>query len=451
MKHTEFLRIGGGAGFSDDRIPPAVELAEQGQIDYLIFECLAERTIAREQQTKLQNPSKGYTPRLIERMSAVLPACVTHQIRIITNMGAANPESAAIETRKLARELGLGDVSCAIVTGDDVTELVRSHPELEIMESGLPVESLLPKMIASNAYLGADAIVRALETDAQIIITGRVADPSLFLAPMMHEFGWSYHDLPKIAAGTICGHLLECGAQVSGGNFADPGIKEVNNLSELGNPYADVHRDGRFSISKVAGTGGQVSLATVKEQLLYELHDPKHYITPDCILDVSELELLQLGLDRVQVTSALGKPRTPSYKVTVGYDDGYIGEGQISYAGPNALERAKWGAQIVQDRLKQRGFSYSEFRIDYIGMSSLHGLPEHRALPYEVRLRLAVRTDNKSAATAVGFECRALHINGPTGAGGGIDPVVKSVLAVQSVLIPRHWVDPNLQIRKITA
>ncbi|SMC44015.1 acyclic terpene utilization AtuA family protein [Polynucleobacter kasalickyi] len=451
MKHTEFLRIGGGAGFSDDRIPPAVELAEQGQIDYLIFECLAERTIAREQQTKLQNPSKGYTPRLIERMSAVLPACVTHQIRIITNMGAANPESAAIETRKLARELDLGDVSCAIVTGDDVTELVRSHPELEIMESGLPVESLLPKMIASNAYLGADAIVRALETDAQIIITGRVADPSLFLAPMMHEFGWSYHDLPKIAAGTVCGHLLECGAQVSGGNFADPGIKEVNNLSELGNPYADVHRDGRFSISKVAGTGGQVSLATVKEQLLYELHDPKHYITPDCILDVSELELLQLGLDRVQVTSALGKPRTPSYKVTVGYDDGYIGEGQISYAGPNALERAKWGAEIVQDRLKQRGFSYSEFRIDYIGMSSLHGLPEHRALPYEVRLRLAVRTDNKSAATAVGFECRALHINGPTGAGGGIDPVVKSVLAVQSVLIPRHWVDPNLQIRKITA
>jgi hypothetical protein len=449
MKHTEFLRIGGGAGFSDDRIPPAVELAELGDIDYLVFECLAERTIAREQQTKLQNPSKGYTPRLQERMAAVLPACVANQIRIVTNMGAANPESAALETRKLAKELGLGDVSCAVVTGDDVTELVRAHPELEIMENGLPVESLLPQMIASNAYLGADVIVKALETNAQIIITGRVADPSLFLAPMMHEFKWSYDDLQRIAAGTVCGHLLECGAQVSGGNFADPGKKEVDRLSELGNPFADVASTGSFSISKVAGSGGLVSLATVKEQLLYELHDPSHYITPDCVLDVMDLELIQLAKDRVQVLSARGKPRTPSYKVTVGYDDGYIGEGQISYAGPNALDRAKWGAQIVKDRLKQRGFSYSEFRVDYIGMSSLHGLPDNRVEPYEVRLRLVVRTPNKVAAQAVGFECRALHLNGPTGAGGGIDPLVKPVLAVQSVLIPRHWIDSQIQIRRM--
>ena len=449
MKHTEFLRIGGGAGFSDDRIPPAVELAELGDIDYLVFECLAERTIAREQQTKLQNPSKGYTPRLQERMAAVLPACVAKKIRIVTNMGAANPESAALETRKLAKDLGLGDVSCAVVTGDDVTELIRAHPELEIMENGLPVETLLPRMIASNAYLGADVIVKALETDAQIIITGRVADPSLFLAPMMHEFQWSYDDLERMAAGTVCGHLLECGAQVSGGNFADPGKKEVDRLSELGNPFADVASDGSFSISKVAGSGGLVSLATVKEQLLYELHDPSHYITPDCVLDITDLELIQLAKDRVQVQSARGKPRTPSYKVTVGYDDGYIGEGQISYAGPNALERAKWGAKTVQDRLKQRGFSYSEFRVDYIGMSSLHGLPENKVEPYEVRLRLVVRTPSKSAAQAVGFECRALHINGPTGAGGGIDPLVKAVLAVQSVLIPRHWIDSKIQIRKM--
>ena len=451
MKNNAFLRIGGGAGFSDDRIPPAVELAEFGNIDYLIFECLAERTIAREQQTKQKDPSKGYTPRLIERMSAVLPACVKNNIKIVTNMGAANPEAAAIETIQLAKNLGLGDIPCSIVTGDDVTELIRQHPELISLETGLPIESILPNIVCANAYLGADVIVKALQTDAQIVLTGRVADPSLFLAPMMFEYGWDYNDLQKIAAGTVCGHLLECGAQVSGGNFADPGKKIVDDLSRLGNPFADIKPDGIFSISKISGTGGRVSLATVKEQLLYEMHDPSQYITPDCILDITDLELFEPEKDRVIVSQAKGKPRTPSYKVTIGYEDGYIGEGQISYAGPNALERAKWGAQIVQDRLQQRGFQYSEFRIDYIGMSSLHGNLEARTVPYEVRLRLTARTTDKLAAQAVGFESRALHINGPTGAGGGTDPIVKAVLAVQSVLIPRDWVDGNIHIKKVIA
>lgn len=451
MKHAHFLRIGAGAGFSDDRIPPAVELAKQGALDYLVFECLAERTIAREQQTKQSQPSKGYTPRLSERMSAVLPACVAQQVRIVTNMGAANPESAAHVTRQLAQDLGLGDLSCAFVTGDDVTELIRQHPELPIMESGLPLESILPKMIAGNAYLGADVIVKALATGAQVVMTGRVADPSLFVAPLMYEFGWSYDDLPKIAAGTVCGHLLECGAQVSGGNFAAPGKNTVDDLSRLGNPFADIDREGLFSISKVPGTGGRVSCASVKEQLLYEIHDPSHYITPDCILDMTHLELLEIEKDRVQIAHASGRARTPSYKVTVGYDDGYIGEGQVSYAGHQAYEKAQWGAQIVQDRLKQRGFHYFEIRVDYIGISSLHGPSDARNTPYEVRLRIAARTDNKVAAQAVGFETRALHINGPTGGGGGIDPIVKAVLAVQSVLIPRHWVDRNVQIKRLGA
>ncbi|MSQ57720.1 MAG: DUF1446 domain-containing protein [Limnohabitans sp.] len=451
MKNPNTLRLGVGSSFADDRISPAVELAEKGDIDYLIFECLAERTIARENQTKLKNPEKGYTPRLLERMKAVMPVCIEKDIRIVTNMGAANSVYAARDTRRLAKDMGLGDVSCTIVTGDDVADLLKVNPQLEIMESGDPLESLLPKMVSGNAYLGADVICKALQTDAQVIITGRVADPSLFVAPMMYEWGWSYDDWNKLASATACGHLLECCAQVSGGCFADPGKKEVHDLARLGFPFADIHANGNFWVSKVEGTGGRVDLATCKEQLIYELHDPYTYITPDCILDITDLEMYQDGVDRVRIEKAKGRPRTDTYKVTVGYDDGYMGEGQISFAGPNAVAKAKYASQVVQDRLKERGFQYSEVRVDLIGMSSLHGNVDARIEPYEVRLRLAMRTTSKAAAQAVGFETRALHVNGPSGAGGGSDPVVKEILAVQSVLIPRAMVDKQVQIQQVTS
>jgi hypothetical protein len=436
------LRIGAGSSFADDRIAPAVELAERGELDYLAFECLAERTVARENQTRMKNPEKGYTPRLLDRMGAVLPACVENGVRIVTNMGAANPPAAAREIRRHARENGLGDVSCAIVLGDDVAEILRKQPQLPLMESGEPLETLLPRMISANAYLGADVICRALDTRAQIVITGRVADPSLFVAPAMHHYGWRYDDWRLLAAGTAAGHLLECCAQVSGGCFGDPGKK-----ARLGVPFADVAADGGVWIGKLEGSGGRVDLATCKEQLLYELHDPAEYITPDCVLDVTELELTQAGQDRVHVRGAKARPRTPTYKVTVGYDDGFIGEGQISYAGPNAVAKAKWAAEVVQQRLKDRGFAYPEVRVDLIGMSSLHGAAETRPEPYEVRLRLAMRTTDRKAAEAVGFETRALHVNGPAGGGGGSDPVVREILAVKSVLIPRHLVDRQVEVK----
>jgi Acyclic terpene utilisation family protein AtuA len=449
MRPKDVLRIGAGSSFADDRIAPAVELAERGELDYLAFECLAERTVARENLTRLKNPDKGYTPRLLDRMGAVLPACLKNRVRIVSNMGAANPPAAARDVRRYARDSGLGDVRCAVVLGDDVAEILRRQPQLPLMESGRPLEALLPKMISGNAYLGADVICRALETGAQIVITGRVADPSLFVAPAMHHFGWRYGDWPRMAAGTAAGHLLECAAQVCGGCFGDPGKKDVPDLARLGFPFADVTADGGFWISKVEGTGGRVDLATCKEQLLYELHDPAEYITPDCVLDVTDLEMSQDGRDRVRVWGAKARPRTPTYKVTVGYDDGFIGEGQISYAGIHAVEKAKWAAEVVQQRLADRGLKYSEVRVDLIGMSSLHGKPEARPEPYEVRLRLAMRTTDRKAAEAVGFEVRALHVTGPGSGGGGSDPIVREILAVQSVLLPRALVDPQVVVKEV--
>jgi hypothetical protein len=447
MKPKGILRVGAGSSFADDRIAPAVELAERGEIDYLAFECLAERTIARENLTRLKNPDRGYTPRLLDRMGAVLPACLKNGVRIVSNMGAANPTAAARDVRRHAKDLGLPEVSCAVVLGDDVAEILRRQPQLPLMESGKPLETLLPRMVSGNAYLGADVICRALETRVQVVITGRVADPSLFVAPAMHHFGWRYDDWPRMAAATAAGHLLECAAQVSGGCFGDPGKKDVPDLARLGFPYADMTAEGGFWISKTEGSGGRVDLATCKEQLLYELHDPAEYITPDCVLDVTDLEMVQDGRDRVRVWGAKARPRTPTYKVTVGYDDGYIGEGQISYAGIHAVEKAKWAAEVVQQRLKDRGLKYSEVRVDLIGMSSLHGQPEARPEPYEVRLRLAMRTTDRKAAEAVGFEVRALHVNGPGSGGGGSDPIVREILAVQSVLLPRALVDGQVVVK----
>jgi hypothetical protein len=438
------LRIGAGAGFADDRIEPAVALAASGEVDYLVFECLAERTTARENLARRKDPERGYTPRLLQRMEAVLPPCVERGVRIVTNMGAANPAAGARAVRRLAREHGLGDVACAVVQGDDVSEVLRRRPDLPLMESGKPLESILPAMASANAYLGADLICEALETEAAVVITGRVGDPSLFLAPALHHFGWSYDDGDKLAVGTLAGHLLECSTQVTGGCFADPGRKEVQGLDDLGNPIAEIDADGGLVITKLVGTGGRVDRATCTEQLLYEMHDPAHYITPDCVLDVTGVTLEEIGPDRVRAAGARAHQRTPTYKVTVGYFDGYIGEGQVSYAGINAVGRARLAAEVVKARLQRSGFHYSELRCDLIGMSSLHGAQAHYPEPYEVRLRIAARCDSRRAAEAVGFEVRAMHVNGPAGGGGGSDPSVREILAVQSLLLPRELVRPEV-------
>jgi hypothetical protein len=433
------IRVGCGAGFSDDRIDPAQEMAERGQCDYIAFECLAERTIARESLTRSKDPEKGYTPYLAERFQAVLPACIDKGIRIVTNMGAANPMGAARAVQREARALGIGAVPVAVVLGDDVSEQVRAHPELPLLESGEPVESLLPRMAAANAYLGADIVRDALATGAPVVMTGRVSDPSLFLACMLHGLDWSYEDYSRLAVGTIAGHMMECAAQLTGGCFADPGRKEVADMARIGFPFADVSSQGDLVLGKVEGSGGRLDEMTCKEQVLYEMHDPARYITPDCILDVTGVSFAQIGSDRVRVQGARARPRTPTYKVVVGYHDGWIGEGEVGYAGPNALARAQLAERIVRERLEMRGFRYPEIRVDYIGMSSLHGMGAGRPEPYEVRLRIAARSPDRKAAQAVGFEVRTLHVNGPSGGGGGSN-ALREVLGVKSLLMPRALV-----------
>ncbi len=438
------LRIGSGAGYSGDRIEPAVELAEHGDLDYLVFECLAERTIALAQQARIGDPQGGYDPLLSERMRRVLP-CVgqpggRRRLRVITNMGAANPVSAAIEVRRIAAELGLG-LKVVAVVGDDV---LHALPAEQLLDNGQTVGSLGERLISANAYLGVDGILEALRADADVVITGRVADPSLFLAPQMFEFGWAADDWQRLGRGTLVGHLLECAGQVSGGYFADPGFKDVDDLARLGFPLAEVDADGHAVITKVAGSGGRVSRATCTEQLIYEVHDPAAYLTPDVTADFSQVGFVEEGVDRVRAHGAEGRTRPEQLKVSVGYLDGWIGEGQMSYGGPGAVARAQLARDVVLKRLELIGVKMQEVRAELIGMDSLHG-PRSTVEPWEVRLRVAARCEERSEAVRIGNEVETLYTNGPSG-GGGASKSLRQVVAVASLLLPREAVKARIEV-----
>ncbi|AZF38484.1 Protein of unknown function DUF1446 [Pseudomonas sp. R4-39-08] len=437
------LRIGAGAGYSGDRIEPAVELAEQGDLDYLVFECLAERTIALAQQARISDPAGGYDPLLSERMRRVLPFVGAREgrrrLRVITNMGAANPVSAAVEVRRIARELG-ANLKVVAVVGDDV--LAALQPE-QLLDNGQTLGALGERLISANAYLGVDGIIEALRADADVVITGRVADPSLFLAPQMFEFGWAADDWQRLGKGTLVGHLLECAGQVSGGYFADPGLKDVDDLARLGFPLAEIAADGTALITKVAGSGGQVNRATCSEQLIYEVHDPQAYLTPDVTADFSQVGFVEEGVDRVRAHGAKGRARPEQLKVSVGYLDGWIGEGQMSYGGPGAVARAQLAREVVLKRLELTGVKMQEVRAELIGMDALHG-PRSNAEPWEVRLRVAARCEERSDAVRIGNEVETLYTNGPAG-GGGASKSVRQVVAVASLLLPRDRVKPRIE------
>lgn len=437
------LRIGSGAGYSGDRIEPAVELAEHGDLDYLVFECLAERTIALAQQARISDPQGGYDPLLAERMRRVLPfvgqRAGRRRLRVITNMGAANPLAAAREVRRIAGELGLGLKVLAVV-GDDV---LHALPAEQLLDNGKTVGALGERLISANAYLGVEGIIEALRADADVVITGRVADPSLFLAPQMFEFGWAFDDWPRLGRGTLVGHLLECAGQVSGGYFADPGFKDVEDLARLGFPLAEVDADGNAVITKVAGSGGRVSRATCAEQLIYEVHDPAAYLTPDVTADFSQVGFVEEGVDRVRAQGASGRARPEQLKVSVGYLDGWIGEGQMSYGGPGAVARAELAREVVLKRLALIGVNMQDLRAELIGMDSLHGL-RSSVEPWEVRLRVAARCDERSDAVRIGNEVETLYTNGPAG-GGGASKSVRQVVAVASLLLPRESVKPRIE------
>jgi Acyclic terpene utilisation family protein AtuA len=437
----EMLRIGAGAGFSGDRLEPAAVLAEQGGIRYLVLECLGERTVALAQLRKREDATRGYDPLLERRMELLLPLLKRHGVRVITNMGAANPIAAAEAIIAIARTQKT-PIRVAVVTGDDV--LAKIDPDELTLEGGKPI-SEYGELVSANAYLGAAALLPALQSGADIVITGRVADPSLFVAPMAHAYGWPLDDFDRLARGTSVGHLLECAGQLCGGYYAEPGRKDVPDMAHLGFPYADVDSDGNATLGKVEDTGGCITLATAKEQLLYEVTDPFGYVTPDVIADFSTVTLRETGPNRVEVRGATGKGRPPKLKVSVGYHAGYVGEGEISYGGANAMGRARLAGEIVCQRL---GKAFPDIRIDLIGSTSLHGKSfDTREEPYEIRLRVAARAPTPERAMLVGEEVEALYTNGPAG-GGGARKHVQEQIGIVSTLIERAQVSTKVTFKE---
>ena len=435
------IRIGCGAGFSGDRIEPAVVLAERVELDYLVLECLAERTIALAQKRKLEDPSLGYDLFLERRIATLLPHLIRNNARLITNMGAANPLEGAKKIVEIARKQNQ-KIKVAAVTGDNVLASIQQNASaIKDLEYGKSLNEYA--IVSANAYLGADAIVEALKTNAEIIITGRVADPSLFLAPMIHEFDWDKNDYNLLGKGTVTGHLLECAGQVTGGYFADGVHKKVDNLDNLGHPFADVYPDGSSIISKADGTGGVVNLQTVKEQLLYEVMNPHEYVTPDVVSDFTTVYLKETGKDKVHVTGGAGKKKPATYKTSIGYKAFYLGEGEISYAGAAAYERAQLANDILQKRLQ---YFSSDLRIDLIGVQSMHKTSfDHLQKPYEIRLRVAAKAKTAADAALIGEEVEALYTNGPAG-GAGARKYVTEVIGIVSTLIDRNTISPQVTL-----
>jgi acyclic terpene utilization AtuA family protein len=439
------IRIGAGAGFQGDRIAPAVDLAERGELDYLVFECLGERTIALAQQARMSDPTKGYDPLLDRRMRAVLPGCVRNGTRIVTNMGAANPRAAAKRTLELARELGLNGLKVAAVTGDDILDRIG---EFVLDETGAPAAAIGHRLVSANAYIGMHGLVAALDAGADVVICGRASDPTLFLAPLAHEFGWARDDWTRLGRGILIGHLLECAAQITGGYFVDPRVKDLPDLANLGHPIAEVDASGNAVITKLPGTGGGITRATCIEQLLYEIHDPARYLQPDVVADFSGVDFDELGKDRIAVRGANGSQATGLLKVSVGYRDGWLGEGQISYAGANCVARGNLAISLVRDRLAPLSARIAEARGELIGVNSVWPGGAGSDHTPEVRMRYGARCRDAETAQMIGEEVEALYLAGPAG-GGGVTKSLREIVAIASTLVPAAQVATTFEMKEV--
>jgi hypothetical protein len=438
------FRIGTGAGFAADRLDAAIDLARHGQLDALVLECLGERTVAFAHRDRVANPARGYNALLDLRMRALLPLCRATRTTIITNMGAANPRAGAERTLEIARELGLKGLKVACVTGDDVSG--RVPPDCPFMDEPGCLNDVDMPIVGMNAYLGADAILPALQAGADVVIGGRLADPSMFVAPLMFHFGWDPADFARLGTGTLVGHLLECGMQITGGYFADPGLKDVPDLVHCGYPIAEVNEDGSATITKLENSGGLVSTATVKEQLLYEVHDPARYLTPDVTADFSRVRIEHLAENRVRVSGASGSEHPACLKVTVGFDAGFHGEAGISYAGPSASMRGMLAADIVSERLREVHRITVPFRADVIGVSSLFSTALRPATSSEdVRLHVAMRSRDKRDVETMLWEVESLLCCGPA-AGGGFRGTITPSIETKSLLIDRSLVEPSIEV-----
>ena len=442
------LRIGSGSAWWGDRISPAEQNAVRGNLDYLCFEVMAEATVSAARVRQRRDPTfEGYDTYLDDRMQAVLPACIERGTKIVSNQGWINPDAAAQRIVHWLRTFGAPGRKVAAVSGSLITERVLDLAD-RLLENGAPVSSLRDSLITAEAYLGAEPIVDALRQGASVVVTGRVADPSLFLAPMMYEFGWDPLDHVRVGRGSAIGHLMECGAQVTGGYFADPGFKDVPNPWDLAFPIVEVDSDGNGVITKLPGTGGRVDLMTVKEQMFYEVHDPANYLTPDVVVDFTTSQLEQVGPDRVRITGASGKPRPRTLKVSIGCTEGFIGEDMFFYAGPGALRRARLARTILEERFRIVGLAAEDMRIDFLGQNAIHGdmSPDTGAEPYEVAVRVAARTRTKEEALKVGREVDAMAVAGVGMTGKRVphQDRTREVIGIWSTLVPREEVPPTI-------
>ena len=428
------LRIGGGSAFFNDRLDAALELVEQGDLDVLMIETLAERTLALLQGAR-RSGQPGYFPRLRERLETLLPACAHHRVALVSNGGGADPAAAAAMACEVARGAGLSDLKVAAILGDDVAEQIRALDPV-VVETGEPVSRQAQPILSANAYLGAAGIAEACAAGADVVLTGRVTDSALALGPLQAHFGWGRYELDALACGVMAGHLLECGGQATGGYFAEPGLKEVPDLDRLGFPIAEVSADLSIGLGKPAGTGGRVDRHTVTEQLLYEIHDPARYLTPDVTLDLTDVTIAQTGTDAVRLTGARGHAPPGTLKVLLGVDGGTLVEIEISYAGIGARGRAQLAAEIVRRRIARTALAGHRVRFDLIGIDSLWpGKAEADPAPMEIRLRVAARLPDMGLAERLVTEVESLYVNGPSG-GGGVRFSLRPTIQTLTAFIP---------------
>ena len=454
-QQDDVFHVGNGAGFSGDRVDapgPVVDtLIASGRPAALFLEVLGERTIALAQLERRRDPSRGYEPMLERLLDPVLARCAHHGISILGNFGAANPAAAAALLARMALRQGLPDLRIAIIEGDDVRDSL-DLATLDVHEADASIDGTDPStLVAANAYLGAAPMVAALADGAQVVVAGRVADPSLALAPLIHHFGWAADDWSRLAAGTMAGHLLECGSQVTGGVYYDPGFKDVPDPANLGFPIAEVGRDGAVLITKAAQTGGLVNARTVKEQLLYELHDPASYLTPDVELDITGVTLEEVGPDRVALRGAQGRPAPQRLKVTASFEGSFLGEGEFSLAGPNCLARARAARAVLLQRLRERHLAVRA-RVDLIGIASVHdddtgtlAAAYQGPEPQEIRVRLAAEGAVRDDVDQAAREVLAMLCCGPAGSCGArwsVSPRIRT----RSYLVPRARVAASVRV-----
>ncbi len=449
----EKVRIASGQGFWGDLIDAPYQQVTAGEIDYLVMDYLAEVTMSILQKQKNKNPNFGYARDIPELMERILPICKEKNIKVITNGGGVNPEACAEAVVGVAKSLNINNLKLATVLGDDIKDnldnIISTGCELNNMETG---ESIIPykdNMLSANVYFGAFPIVEALKNGADIIITGRTTDTGLTLAPMIYEFGWSNVDYNLLSAGTVAGHILECGGQASGGNLlAD--WQSVENIAEIGFPIAEAYPNGDFVITKHESLGGLVSIETISEQLVYEIGDPKSYITPDCVADFTTVNLEHLEKNKVKVHSIKGNPETEFYKVSCSYSDGYSAVGSLTYSWPQALSKAKAADKILRNRLKNLKLHFDEVKTEFVGYNSSHG-PLAKEIDEdninEIMLRIAVRSSDYNSVERFGKEIAPLILTGPpsvTGFAGG-RPRPSEVVAYWPALIPKTLVQPELK------